>query len=640
MNWKNFLSSGYIFSDNENELATRYKIINIVLLILSMILILILLVYVFIDDTKGVIIYSSALLLGVFSLYILRQVGKDNYKISIYIINLGYFVILLLGHLHEPGEHPLVAWAIIQMFICFFILDIKLSMIISVWYVFAVVWLAIYTADNVIKYILKQLLPIGFVVIMLKILDKKIIEGMIKLDKTNKNLETTINERTMKIEEEKRKLYTQANYDCLTGLPNRNNFYRTIRNWIDNDKDRNLKFALFFIDIDRFKRVNDSFGHPIGDSVLKVVSARLNSISNDKNFLYRISGDEFILLLKYNDEKEIDIASYKVQNIIKPAIVLKKHTLYISVSIGISLYPCDTVNYDDLIRYSDTSMFKSKKEGIGLCTRYSQGMARKIQQNVILETQLYNALDKHEFKVFYQPQVDTSNNNNIVGLEALVRWISPELGMKSPDSFLPLSEVTGFIVLIDYYVLREGMKQIVEWKKNNFNVPRISFNISSRHLKEKIFIEKLKNLLHETSCRAEWIELEITESHVMEDLDEAIDILISLRKLGLTVAIDDFGTGYTSLAYLEKLPIDKLKIDKLFVTDIDKKKINQSIVKAIIDIGKSMGLKIIAEGVETSKEKTYLLDIGCHLIQGYLYYKPMPAEEIIKELKRIKDDTF
>lgn len=631
MDLKNFLSSGYVFSNEENELESRYRVINILLLFLSIILFFIVTLYLIIDNSEGVIIYSSAFVLTIFSLFISRKVGKNNYHLFAYLISFGFYIVIIFGHLHEPNVHPFAAWAIIQIFISFLILDIQLSMIMSILYAIAIMGMGFYIFDNSIKYILLKLAPLIFATVMIRILDNKVFKSIKLLDTTNKNLEKIITERTNEIEKEKGRLYTQANYDLLTGLPNRNNFYTTINEWVSNDKDENLKFALFFIDIDRFKRVNDSFGHPVGDSVLQVVSMRLNSITNNHSFLYRISGDEFIMLLRYNKIEEIDLIKDNIVKIIAPAITLKDHTLYVSVSIGISLYPQHSLNADDLIRYADTSMFESKKEGMGICTHYSHEMTQKVQKNVHLETELHYALNNNEFEVFYQPQIDI-RTNKVIGLEALVRWTNPELGTVSPGSFLPLAEVTGFIVFIDHYVLQEGMRQIVEWKKNNFDIPRISFNISSIHLRERAIIEKIKSLLVDTSCKAEWIELEITESHVMGDLDEAIKILIELRKLGITIAIDDFGTGYTSLAYLEKLPVDKLKIDRFFISNVDSHPINKTIVKSIIDIAKSIGLEIIAEGVERTQEREYLFSLGCYIIQGYLYYKPMPAKDIETEL--------
>lgn len=631
MNWDNFLSSGYTFNDEENELASRYTFVNILLLILFVLVSFTIMIYRYMDYGESVQVYYYSLSLIVFSLYIARKIGKNNYVVFTYIINVGFFIIIVIGHFNDPDIHPLIAWAIIQIFISFLTLNNTLSLIVTGMYVLLIVVWGIYFHNDTIKYILLKTTPLFFSYIMVFILNKKIFEMMILLDKTNKNLENSIANRTKEIEIEKGKLYHQANYDFLTALPNRNNFYTTIRYWIDNDIEKKLKFALFFIDIDRFKRINDSLGHEAGDFILKAVSKRINKVLPNDSFLYRISGDEFTLLLKYNDDKEIRRMVNNIQKAIHNPILIQNQSLNISVSIGIAMYPYDSVYHVDLIRYADISMFEAKRSGIGLCKYYSDDMTQKLQKNVILESELYSALKNNEFELFYQSQIDI-HSNVAVTIEALIRWRHPKLGMVTPDSFIPLSETIGLIVSIDYYVLKSGMKQIVQWRKNSLNLPRISFNISSKHLKDKLFVQKIKNFLNETSCRAEWVELEITESYVMEELEEAIEILTALRELGFTIAIDDFGTGYTSLAYLEKLPVDKLKIDKYFISNIDTNNINQTIVSSIINIAHSIGLKVVAEGVETELEKEYLIDVGCYITQGYLHCRPMSGKHMEEKL--------
>jgi len=254
-------------------------------------------------------------------------------------------------------------------------------------------------------------------------------------------------------------------------------------------------------------------------------------------------------------------------------------------------------------------------------------MTHKIEEIVLMEAEIHSALDNEELVLFYQPQVDI-RTNTVMGIEVLVRWRHPTLGLFFPDSFIPLAEDTGVIIILDYYVLRKGMKQIVSWKNQGLDIPRISFNFSTKHLQQKGFVSVLKDLLEETNCRGEWIELEITESHIMSNIEEAIAILDEIRKLSITIAIDDFGIGYSSLGYLKLLPADKLKIDKSFISKLLENSVDMTISKAIIDIGNSIGLTVIAEGVETEEQQEFLRHNGCYYVQGFLYYEAMSVTEL------------
>jgi len=254
-------------------------------------------------------------------------------------------------------------------------------------------------------------------------------------------------------------------------------------------------------------------------------------------------------------------------------------------------------------------------------------------ERVLMETSMRFALEKEEFVVHYQPQVD-GRLNKIIGMEALVRWNHEKMGLVSPGAFIPLAEETGLIVALDQWVMKTGMTQMREWYEAGLNPGRLSLNLSVKQLQQEDFIEIVKNILNETGCKAEWIEFEITESHIMHNVKEAIETLNSIKALGISIAIDDFGTGYSSLSYLKKLPVDKLKIDRSFITDIPDNKEDAAITNAIIAIAESLNLRVIAEGVETRKQKEYLLECGCHFIQGYLYHKPMPAEKMKKILQK------
>jgi len=279
-------------------------------------------------------------------------------------------------------------------------------------------------------------------------------------------------------------------------------------------------------------------------------------------------------------------------------------------------------------------MYKAKDAGRNNYQFYTSGMTDVAFERVLMETSMRFALDKEEFTVHYQPQVN-GKTNQMIGMEALVRWNHPDMGLISPGAFIPLAEETGLIIALDQWVMLTGMKQMRAWYDLGYTPGRLSLNLSVKHLQQRDFITVVKEMLNKTGCKAEWIEFEIIESHIMNNIVESIETLERIQALGISIAIDDFGTGYSSLSYLKKLPLDKLKIDRSFIVDIPDNKEDAAITNAIIAIAKSLNLIVIAEGVETEKQKNYLLECGCDNIQGYFYYRPMPAEDMENVLKGI-----
>jgi EAL domain-containing protein (putative c-di-GMP-specific phosphodiesterase class I) len=275
-------------------------------------------------------------------------------------------------------------------------------------------------------------------------------------------------------------------------------------------------------------------------------------------------------------------------------------------------------------------MFEAKIAGRGTFKFYDEEMTHRVEKMVLMETEIYDAIDRNEFMLSFQPQVDM-RTNAISGMEVLVRWLHPKFGMFLPNDFIPLAEDTGAIIALDYYILRKGMEQIVAWKQKGYDMPRVSFNFSTKHLHQKGFVPFIEELLEQTGCKGEWIELEITESHIVSNIEESIVILNRLKSLGITISIDDFGTGYSSLTYLKRLPADKLKIDKSFIEKISENEVDMTITKAIIEIANSMGLTVIAEGVETEAQKEYLVANECYHVQGHYYYESMLVDEIEKK---------
>jgi diguanylate cyclase (GGDEF)-like protein/PAS domain S-box-containing protein len=427
---------------------------------------------------------------------------------------------------------------------------------------------------------------------------------------------------------QKRTLRYQAHHDVLTGLPNRMSFSEKLEQCLKNADRSNTILALFFIDLDHFKEINDSLGHGVGDKVLKKVTKLLKEALRIGDTLSRLGGDEFTVIAQNLLNKED--ASYlaeKILKILKEPLIIDEHVLYVSSSIGISLFPSDGEPTQDLLKYADAAMYRAKDEGRNNFQFYSAEMTQHALQRIVMESNLRKAISNQELVVYYQPQIN-GHSNTLIGMEALVRWKHPQQGFIFPDSFIPLAESTGIIIDIDYFVMKTAMQQFVKWYKEGMNPGRLALNLSVKQLKNSKFIEMLTRMLQETECKTEWIELEVTEGQIMSNPEEAIKVLRQISDMGIELAIDDFGTGYSSLAYLKKLPIDKLKIDRSFIIDLPNNEEDEGIAKAVIALAKSLNLKIIAEGVETVEQKDFLVQNGCVNIQGYFYSRPIPNDEM------------
>jgi diguanylate cyclase (GGDEF)-like protein/PAS domain S-box-containing protein len=434
--------------------------------------------------------------------------------------------------------------------------------------------------------------------------------------------------------EQKNMLDYQAHHDALTGLPNRTLFLDRLHQGIAKAKRHNEKLALFFIDLDRFKQINDSLGHEIGDQVLNIVTKRLSSTIRQEDTLARLGGDEFTIIMEsLKHSKDASILAEKILKILEDPIIIENHTLYISSSIGISVYPKDETDATNLLKDADAAMYRAKDEGRNNYQFYSQEMTEMAFERVVMETSIRQAIKNSEFVVYYQPQID-AKEKKVVGMEALVRWEHPMMGLVSPAKFIPLAEDTGLIVDIDQIVMRSAMSQLSRWHKDGLNPGTLSLNLAAKQLNEKGFITILKDAMEEFDFKPQWLELEITEGDVMKNPERAIIKLKEIYDLDINIAIDDFGTGYSSLSYLKKFPITKLKIDQSFVRDIPDDEEDSAIVKAIIALGKSLNLKLIAEGVEEKNQEDFLLQNGCQNIQGYFYSRPIPAKEMQEFLKR------
>ena len=438
-------------------------------------------------------------------------------------------------------------------------------------------------------------------------------------------------ETQKKLNIQKNILHQQAYYDGLTGLANRTLFNDTLEIAISKAQRRNAKLAVFFIDLDRFKQINDSLGHNIGDMVLKVVAERLKvKIRNDT--LARLGGDEFTILMEdiKSSQQAVNLAR-KIIKVLERPLEIEGHILYVSSSIGISLYPEDALDASSLLRDSDAAMYKAKDEGKNNFQFYSSEMTEIALERVSMEASLRQALENDEFVVYYQAQTD-GLNDKLIGMEALVRWNHPTRGLISPNKFIPLAEETGLVVQLDRWVMLSAMKQVVAWYKQGLNPGKIALNLSIKQLEQDDFISTLIKMIETSKIKPEYLELEITESSLMSNPQSTIIVLKKINELGIELAIDDFGTGYSSLSYLKRLPINKLKIDQEFVKELPFDEEDVGIAKAVIALSKSLNLRVIAEGVETQEQKDFLVNEGCSNIQGYFYSKPIPVDEMEQRL--------
>ncbi len=436
------------------------------------------------------------------------------------------------------------------------------------------------------------------------------------------------------LQEQKNQLAHQAHYDALTGLPNRVLFIDRVLQTIKLAERDNTKFAILFIDLDRFKEINDSLGHSVGDEVLIEISQRLKKAIRRVDTVARLGGDEFTLILPNVNRASIvmEIAQKLIVEL-DQKIVSDTNELYVTASIGISLYPDDGEESEILLRNADSAMYQAKDLGRNNYQFYTQEMTELAFERVLLEKNLRRAIEEDEFIVYYQPQYN-SHTKQIIGMEALLRWQHPEMGLVSPAKFIPIAEETGMIIKIGWMVIHKVIQQLLEWVEMGFCHDHLSINLSVKQIQENDFIEKIMGSLDEYQYDPRFIQFEVTESYIMTDPELAINTLKQLKALHFDISIDDFGTGYSSLSYLKRLPVDELKIDQSFVRDVPGDEEDEAIVRSIISLAKSLSLNVIAEGVETKEQQAFLLAENCEKIQGFLIQKPVSAEEMTRVLKQ------
>ena len=419
----------------------------------------------------------------------------------------------------------------------------------------------------------------------------------------------------------------QVSHDSLTGLANRLLFNERLSLALANAHQRGEMLGVAFLDLDSFKTINDTLGHAIGDLLLQRVAARLSDCLAPGDSISRWGGDEFTFLLSHISSGE-DAAQIcqKILNALSAPFELDGAEFYVIGSLGIALAPYDGQDSESLLKKADAAMHRAKQEGRNNYQLYVPAIGDRAQERLILETNLHKALEREEFCLHYQPQVELKTDK-IVGMESLIRWQHPELGLVPPNQFIPLAEETGLICEIGEWVLREACSQNRAWQQAGLPPISIAVNLSVRQLRQKDLLTAIARILQETNLDPRYLELEITESIALYDLCDTLSVLQELRKMGIQIAMDDFGTGYSSLSSLKRLPLDRLKIDKSFIRDLTSSPEDAAIIKVVVALGQGLKMDVIAEGVETLAQLQFLRSLDCYGVQGYLFSKPLPASE-------------
>ncbi|MBI4290869.1 MAG: EAL domain-containing protein [Betaproteobacteria bacterium] len=428
-------------------------------------------------------------------------------------------------------------------------------------------------------------------------------------------------------------LARRANYDSLTNLPNRNLLSDRASRALVRAKRYGQGMAIAFIDLDNFRVINDSLGRALGDNMLRLVGERLLSCLREVDTVAHIGGDEFVLVLgEQEDEKVISSQLQRLMSVFTTSFSVGERELFVTASVGLSSYPNDGEKVETLMQNAEIAMYRAKDLGRNNFQFFKFEMTAGVHERLALESWLRRALDRNEFLLHYQPQVDL-RTGRIIGAEALIRWQHPKMGLVPPGKFIPLAEQTGIIVPIGTWVLRTACAQNKAWQKAGLPPMTVAVNISARQFREKGLVSSIAEILGETGLDPQYLELEVTEGVIMYDSEEVVAVLNRLKSMGLKLSVDDFGTGYSSLSYLKRFPVDRLKIDQSFIQDITTNAGDAAIARAVINLGHELNLKVIAEGVETQEQLQYLRAHGCDEKQGFLFSRPLPVEDIERLLR-------
>ena len=446
----------------------------------------------------------------------------------------------------------------------------------------------------------------------------------------------SVGEDVSELKEAHLKMEQLAYVDSLTGLANRLLFRDRLEQVLKSVQRNNTQAALLFLDLDQFKRINDSLGHDVGDALLMKVAEMLRQCVRHQDTVARMGGDEFVILLTDVDGMAgASAVARKILNIMQNPNRLLRHEIIVTPSIGITMAPDDSLNADILLKNADLAMYRAKSMGRNNYQFFTEEMNAQVLDNLMIENELRHAIDNNELILDFQPQMSL-RASQLTGVEALVRWIHPEKGLMDPDAFIPVAEQAGLMVHLGEWILRNACRQWREVEKQGMPPVKLAVNLSARQFRDQYLLNMIQNILSETDFKPIQLQLEITETTLMDNLEHAVSILEQIKSLGISVSIDDFGTGYSSLNYLKRLPIDELKVDRSFIRDIPEDKDDMAITSAVIAMAHELKIKVVAEGVETREQWDFLKKNKCDYAQGYLLGKPSKPMEL---LKRFADKT-
>lgn len=427
-----------------------------------------------------------------------------------------------------------------------------------------------------------------------------------------------------------------AHYDNLTSLPNRIFFNEMLNKTLSHARRHNKILAVLFIDIDRFKNINDAVGKKMGDEVLKELSERFSATLRSGDILARLGGDEFIILLNdIGHPKFAGPVAEKLLQVCSMPAKVNSHEFYMTASIGICIFPNDGTCLEDLQKNADLALYKAKRAGGGIYQYFTTEMGVEAHKHIKLEAALQKAITNNEFLLFYQPKFNLIEEGTITGVEALIRWDSPEYGLLNPADFIPLAEQTGLIMQIGEWVIRTACIACKSWLDQGYQPVNVAVNISPSQFAHKDIAKLIAKIIHETGLDARYLQLEITETTVMDDVEVAASKLNEIKRMGVKICLDDFGTGYTSIGYLKKFPIDVLKIDQTFIKGIPANQNDLAIASAVIGLAHNLGMEVVAEGVETFEQLQFLAEYHCDMVQGYYLSRPLPEQKFVLQLKRV-----
>nr|WP_246596218.1 EAL domain-containing protein [Bacillus alkalicola] len=448
-----------------------------------------------------------------------------------------------------------------------------------------------------------------------------------EIKSVNKQLENT----TENLKESEQELHRLAYYDNLTGLPNRTYFYQYLEEMLSEQSKVDVKVAVLFFDLNEFKSINDTLGHAAGDDLLKLVAENFIQLRTNDRQVFRLGGDEFVYVLTIENKADVIAFVTKIKNLFAKPFKLNDLSLYVTTSIGVSIYPDNGKTIDDLVKYADMAMYKAKEVGKNHIEFFDESMKKDFSERMLINSGLREAIDENQFRMVYQPKINIENNT-VSGIEALIRWTHPIHGEITPDKFIPLAEESGFIFQIDEWAIVESCRYNKNMQDRGAPKVPVSVNMSAKHFNHQRIVNMVKTALDKSGLAPEYLTIEITETVFLKNETDVFGMIAELKDLGVKLSIDDFGIGYSSLTHLVDLPINEVKLDKNFIRNITVDSKKSTIVQVILELSNNLGLDVVAEGVETKGELEYLKGINCKEIQGFYFSKPLSKEEIFEFL--------